>query len=151
MLCSLIKHIVVVSCCLFSCMWESFPLSYLHPEFTIWVISYTAVSRKVVGKSTRNHPERYCGWFWVHCSSKKIGKMAREVMDSCLKVVKESNKTKFDSYIIRNSVLIIGWSHIPFGIVACTFFSDNLSRNSCISIHVNRIVLAKCYRGQDSF
>ena len=26
----------------------------------------------------------------------------------CLKVVKESNKTEFDIYIIRNSVLIIG-------------------------------------------
>ena len=24
---------------------------------------YTAVSRKVVGKSARNNPERYCGWF----------------------------------------------------------------------------------------
>ena len=25
--------------------------------------SYTAVSRKVVGKSARDNPERYCGWF----------------------------------------------------------------------------------------
>ena len=24
---------------------------------------YTAISRKVVGKSTRDNPERYCGWF----------------------------------------------------------------------------------------
>ena len=74
--------------------------------------SYTAVSRKVVGKSARNNPERYCGWFWVHCSSKKFEKMAREAMDICLKVLKESNKTKFDSYSVRNSVLII--SHITF-------------------------------------
>ena len=33
-------------------------------------------------------------------------------MDLCLKVLKESNKTKFDSYSVRNSVLII--SHITF-------------------------------------
>ena len=24
---------------------------------------------KVVGKSARDNPERYCGWFWDHCSS----------------------------------------------------------------------------------
>ena len=53
-------------------------------------------------------------------------------MDLCLKVLKESNKTKFDSYSVRNSVLII--SHITFRDVACTFFSDNLSRNSCIHV-----------------
>ena len=33
---------------------------------------------------------------------------------------KESNKSRFDSYRVRNSVLIT--SHIPFGIVARTFF-----------------------------
>ena len=38
--------------------------------------------------------------------------MAREAIDSCLKVLKESNKTKFDSYSVRNSVLII--SNITF-------------------------------------
>ena len=27
--------------------------------------SNTAISRKVVGKSAHNNPERYCGWFWV--------------------------------------------------------------------------------------
>ena len=53
-------------------------------------------------------------------------------MDLCLKVLKESNKTKFDSYSVRNSVLII--SHITFRDVAFTFFSDNLSRNSCIHV-----------------
>ena len=51
-------------------------------------------------------------------------------MDVCLRVLKESNKSRFDSYSVKNSVLII--SHITFRIVACTFFSDNLSRSSCI-------------------
>ena len=53
---------------------------------------YTAVSRKVVEKSARDNPERYYGWFWVHCSSKKFKRMAREAMDVRLQVLKESNK-----------------------------------------------------------
>ena len=28
-----------------------------------WWMRYTAISRKVVGKSARDNPERYCGWF----------------------------------------------------------------------------------------
>ena len=73
---------------------------------------YTAISRKSVGKSARDNPERYCGCFLVHCSSKKFERMAREAMDICLRVLKESNKSRFDSYSVRNSVLII--SHITF-------------------------------------
>ena len=38
--------------------------------------------------------------------------MAREAMDVCLRVLKESNKSRFDSYSVRNSVLNI--SHITF-------------------------------------
>ena len=37
---------------------------------------------------------------------------AREAMDLCLRVLKESNKSRFDSYKVRNKVLII--SHITF-------------------------------------
>ena len=74
--------------------------------------SYTAITRKVVGKSARDNPERYCDCFWVHCSSKKFERMAREVKDLCLRVLKESNKSRFDSYSVRNRVLII--SHITF-------------------------------------
>ena len=51
-------------------------------------------------------------------------------MDVCLREVKESNKSRFDSYSVRNSVLII--SHITFRDFHVHFFSDNLSRNSCI-------------------
>ena len=74
--------------------------------------------------------ERYCGRFWVHCSSKKFERMAREAMDVCLLLLKENNKSRFDSFSVRNSVFII--PILPFGIVACTFFSDNLSQNSCM-------------------
>ena len=34
--------------------------------------------------------------------------------------------------VVRNSVLIINYPILPFGIVACTIFSDNPSQNSCI-------------------
>ena len=38
--------------------------------------------------------------------------MARKAMDICLRVLKESNKSRFDSCSVRNSLLII--SHITF-------------------------------------
>ena len=56
--------------------------------------------------------------------------MAGEAMDICLRVLKESNKSRFDSYSVRNSVLIL--SHITFRDSRVHIFSDNLSRNSCM-------------------
>ena len=55
--------------------------------------------------------------------------MAREAMAVCLRVLKESNKSRFDSYSVRNGVLII-----PYYLsgLSRAVFSDNLSRNSCI-------------------
>ena len=82
----------------------------------------TAISRKVVGKRAHDNPERYCGWFLVHCSSKKFDRMAREAVDICLRMLKGSNKSRFDSYSVRNSELIVSHTVLPFGIVACTFF-----------------------------
>ena len=49
---------------------------------------------------------------------------------TCLRVLKESSKSRFDSYSVRNSVLNI--SHITFRDCRVYIFSDNLSRNSCI-------------------
>ena len=48
----------------------------------------------------------------------------------CLRVLKESNKSRFDSYSVRNSVLNI--SPITFRDCRVHIFSNNLSRNSCI-------------------
>ena len=45
--------------------------------------------------------------------------------DVCLRVLKGSNKSRFDSYSVRNSVLII--SHITFRDCRAHIFSDNLS------------------------
>ena len=55
--------------------------------------------------------------------------MAREAMDLCLQVLKESSKRRLDSYSVRNSVLMI--SHITFRDCRLHTFSDNLSRNNC--------------------
>ena len=51
-------------------------------------------------------------------------------MGICLRVLKESNKSRFDSNSVRNSVLNI--SHITFRDCCVHIFSDNFSRNSCI-------------------
>ena len=56
--------------------------------------------------------------------------MAQEATDVCLRVLKESNKSRFDGYCVRNSVLII--SHVTFRDCRVHIFSDNLSRNSCM-------------------
>ena len=56
--------------------------------------------------------------------------MAREAMDVCLRMLKESDKTRLDSYSVRNSVLIR--SHIIFRDCRVHIYSDSLSRNSCI-------------------
>ena len=98
---------------------------FFFGTLVIQVKEYTAISRKVVRKNACDNPERYCGWFCVHCFSKKFERMARGAMDLFLRVLKESSKSNFDS------VLII--SHITFRDRRTHIvFSDNVSRNSCI-------------------
>ena len=58
--------------------------------------------------------------------------MVWEAMDICLRLLKESNKSRFDSYSVRNSVFSI--SRITFRDCRVHILSDNLSRNSCIQI-----------------
>ena len=52
-------------------------------------------------------------------------------MDICLRLLKESNKRRFDSYSDRKSVLNI--SHMTFRIVTCTFFPQPCSKQLYIS------------------
>ena len=65
--------------------------------------------------------------------------MAGEAMDMCLRVLKESSKSRFDSYSVRDSVLNI--SHITFRDCRVHTFSDNLSRNSCMPTRSNNIIV----------
>ena len=67
------------------------------------------------------------GGFEFSVFQRNLKELARKAMEMCLRVLKESNKSRFDSYSVRNSVLII--SHITFRDCRVHIFSDNLSRN----------------------
>ena len=95
--------------------------------FFIYIYSYFEI--EVVGKSARNNPVRYCGWFLVRCFSKEFERMAREVMDICLWVLKESKKSRFDSCSVSNSILIMYHLDITFRDCRAHIFSDNLSQH----------------------
>ena len=90
-------------------------LAMICNDFNIKVVSatskYTAISKKVVAKSARDNPERDCGWLWViYSSSKKFKRMAREALEVCLWVLKESNKSRFDSSVGQEQCI----DHIPY-------------------------------------
>ena len=89
---------------------------------------------QVVGKSHATIPKG-ARWFWVHCSSGKFERMAWEAMNLhvCLPMLKESNKSRFDSFGVRDSALII--SHIAFRDCCEQIFWYNLSRNSVYKWH----------------
>ena len=76
-------------------------------------------------------PKGTVGRFWVHCFSKKFERMVWEVMDICLRVLKKSNKSPVGLTAAESGTVYCSYPILPFGIVACTFVSDNLSRNSC--------------------
>ena len=70
------------------------------------------------------------GGFEFSVFQRNLKELARKAMEMCLRVLKESNKSRFDSYSRQeqfNSVLII--SHITFRDGRVHIFSDNLSRN----------------------
>ena len=87
---------------------------------------FTAISRKVVGKSgfefavLQRNLKEWHERLWTYAMA----------LDVCLRVLKESNKRSLDSYSVLNSVLII--SHVTFWDRPVHIFADNLSRNSCI-------------------
>ena len=82
-------------------------------------------------------PKGIVGDFEFTFFQKKYQRMAREAMDVCLRVLKESNKSRFDSYSVRKSALII--SHITFRDCRVHSSSDNLSRNSCMWTEIRPI------------
>ena len=63
--------------------------------------------------------------FTVLCSSEKFERMAREAIDVCLRMLNESNNRKFDSFSVRNRVLII--SHLLSELSRALFFGQPFS------------------------
>jgi len=83
--------------------------------------TYTAVSRKVVGKSARDNPEGIVGGFEFTVLQRNLKELARKAMKMCLRVLTERNKSRFDSY--SRQEVYRSYPILTFGIVACTFFS----------------------------
>ena len=69
----------------------------------------------------------------------------REAMDVFLQVLKESNKSRFDSYNVRNSELIV--SHITFRDCGVHIFPTTFFQNSCIKAE-NNSTLYKFHEGR---
>ena len=70
--------------------------------------------------------------FWVHYSSEKFERRAREAMEVRLRMINESNKSigSTASYSVRERALII--SNLTFRDCCMLVFSNNLSRDSRI-------------------
>ena len=117
-----------------SCAFHAFICPFLRSGSNV-AFQIQLFRERLLEKVYATIPERYCRWFWIHCFSKKFKRTTREAMDVCLRVLKESNKSRFDSYSVRNSALII--SHVTFRDCRLHIFSDNFSRSSCICVKFN--------------
>ena len=61
-------------------------------------VAYTAISRKVVGKVHATIPKGIVGSFEFSVFQRNLKELARKAMEMCLRMLKESNKSRFDSY-----------------------------------------------------
>ena len=116
---------------------------------TVSIYSYF---EKGCRKKCTRQSERYCGWFWVLCSLKKFERMAREAMDVCLRMLKESNNRRFNSYSVsrlskKSFVGTAYWSYpiLPFGIVACTFFPTTFLEIAVYQSTIKSFGTYKCF------
>ena len=67
--------------------------------------------------------------FRVHCPSKKFERLSREVMDICLGVLKESDKSRFDSHNrVKNVLIIFHITHNTFRDCRVQFFPQPFSK-----------------------
>ena len=95
------------------------------------VVVYTAVSRKVVEKVYATILKGIVGGFEFTVLQRNSKELAQKAMKMCLRVLTERNKVGSTATVVRNSISII--SHITFWDCRVHIFSDNLSRNSCIT------------------
>ena len=69
--------------------------------------------------------------------------MAQETMDKCLRMLKESSKSRFDSYSVRNSVLII--SHSTFRDCRVHIFPTTFLEIAIYNdVNATRVVIRRC-------
>ena len=123
------------------CMIQLFPDSFKHRRrkmrvmrrpctaYNMHGIDYSHFER-LSGKMHATILKGIAGGFEFSVFQRNLKELARKAMEMCLRVLKESNKSRFDSYSRQeqfNSVLII--SHITFRDCRVHIFSDNLSRN----------------------
>ena len=74
------------------------------------------------------------GAFEFSFFQRNLKELARKAMEMCLRVLKESIKSRFDSYSRQEQCI----DHIPYYLsgLSRAHFSDNLSPNSCILLFV---------------
>ena len=75
-------------------------------------------------------PKGIVGGFEFSILRRNLKELARKAMEMCFLVLKEGNKSRFDSYGRQEQCI----DHIPYCLsgLSRAHFSDNLSRNSCI-------------------
>ena len=68
---------------------------------------------------------------------RNLKELVRKALEMCLRVLKETNKSRFDRYSRQKQCI----DHIPYYLsgLSRVHFSDNLSRNSCIHSYKNLI------------
>ena len=92
---------------------------------------YTQLFReRLSGKVHATILKGIVGGFEFSFFQRNLKELARKAMEMCLRVLKESNKSRFDSYSRQEPCT----DHIPYYLSGLSrAFSDNLSRNSCIA------------------
>ena len=75
-------------------------------------------------------PKGIVGGFGFTVLQRNLKELARKAMKMCLRVLTESNKSRFDSYSRQEQCI----DHITYYLLGLSraHFSDNFSRNSCI-------------------
>ena len=89
---------------------------------------YTAISRKVLSEKVHaTVPKGIVGGLEFTVLQRNLKELARKAMKMCLRVLKESNKSRFDSYSRQEQCI----DHIPYylsGLSRAHFFRQPFSK-----------------------
>ena len=81
-------------------------------EAALFFLSIQLFRERLSEKAHATVPKGIVGGFEFSVLQRNLKELARKAMEMYFRVLEESNKSRFDSYSVRNSVLII--SHITF-------------------------------------